>query len=146
MEAPECFNEFMEHEKVQGMLNGIRVNTLDATIEIIQASDELKNDYEKASAFILAAIGRHHEKNTRTGKAKSISATGTKPTNNSWNPDKGDKNQPWVNKNDVCDFRGASMMDTWIILSSRIQMTKQTKRLQCLIPENHQTKKKTLNH
>ena len=88
------------------MLNGIRLNTLDATVEIIQASDELKNDYEKASAFILSAIGRHHEKNARTGKARSISAANTKPTNNSWNPGKGDKNQPWVNKNGICDFRG----------------------------------------
>ena len=63
MEDPERFNEFMEHEKVQGMLNGIRVNSLDTTIEIVQANDNYKNDYAKASAFILAAIGRHHEKN-----------------------------------------------------------------------------------
>ena len=91
---------------LQGMLNGIRQNSLDATIEIIQSNDELKNDYEKASAFILAAIGRHHEKNTRSGKAGSVSVTGTKPTNNSWNPGKGNKNQPWVMKNSVCDLRG----------------------------------------
>ena len=106
MEDPERFNEFKEHEKVQQMLNGIRVNTLDASVEIIQSSDELKNDYEKASSFILAAIGRHHEKYARTGKARNISTTGTRPTNNSWNPGKGDKNQPWVNKNGICDFRG----------------------------------------
>ena len=95
-----------EHEKVQQMLNGIRINTLDASVEIIQANDELKNDYEKASAFILSAIGRHHEKNARTGKARSISATNTKPTHNSWNPGKGDKNQPWANKNGICNYRG----------------------------------------
>ena len=80
MEDPDCFNEFMEHEKVQATLNGFRINTLDAAIEIIQASNEMKNDYEKASSFVLAAIGRHHEKHVRTGKARSISATNTKPT------------------------------------------------------------------
>ena len=49
LEDPERFSEFKEHEKVQGMLNGIRVNSLDATIEIVQANDAYKNDYEKAS-------------------------------------------------------------------------------------------------
>ena len=58
MEDPGRFNEFKGHEKVQGMLNGIRLNSLDATIEIIQSNDELKNDYENASAFILAAIDK----------------------------------------------------------------------------------------
>ena len=70
LEDPECFNEFMEHEKVQGMLNGIRVNSSDATIEVIQDSSEMKNDYGKASSFILAAIGRNHEKNACSGKAR----------------------------------------------------------------------------
>ena len=105
MEAPECFNEFMEHEKVQAMLNGIRINSLIATIEIFQTSKEMKNDYEKASSFILAAIGRHHGKNVCSGKARSISTAGTKPTGG-WNPKKSDNGQPWVSKNDVYDFRG----------------------------------------
>ena len=81
------------------------VYSFDATIEIIQASNEMKNYYEKSSSFILAAIGRHHEKNTRSGKVRSVSATGPKLTN-SWNPKKRDKNQPWVLKNGFCAFRG----------------------------------------
>ena len=91
LEDPERFSEFKEHEKVQGMLNGIRVNSVDTTIEIVQYNDVYKNDYEKASAFILAAIGRHHEKNACTGRARNVSATGTKPTHNSWTPGKADK-------------------------------------------------------
>ena len=80
MKNPDRSNEFMEHEKVQVMLNGICTNSLDATLEIIQASNKMKNDYEKASSFVQAAIGRHHEKNTRSGKRRSVSAAGTKPT------------------------------------------------------------------
>ena len=93
-------------KKVQGMLNGIRVNSLDATIEIVQANNDYKNDYEKASAFILATIGRHHEKNARTGRARNVSATTTKPNHNTWTPGKADKGQPWMNKDGVFDFRG----------------------------------------
>ena len=55
-------NEFKEHETVQKMVNVTLVDTLDVIIEIVQASKEMKNDYAKALAFILTAIGRHHKK------------------------------------------------------------------------------------
>ena len=95
----------MEHEKVQAMLNGIRTNSLDATVEIIQASNKMKNDYKKASSFILAAIGRHNEKSICSGKARSFSAANTKPRGGR-NPKNSDKGQHWVKKDGVCDFRG----------------------------------------
>ena len=42
---PDSFNSFLEHEKVQMVLDGICVNHLDATMEIIQADAAFKNGF-----------------------------------------------------------------------------------------------------
>ena len=89
---------FCEHEKVEATLNRIRCSSLDATAEIIQVNDTLKNAFSKAQQHILAAIRHYHEKNCRTGKARSIiSARNTKPSG--WKPD---KYEPWM-KGGTCD-------------------------------------------
>ena len=72
------------------MLNGIRANFLDSTIEIINADQKMKEDFALAQQFVLSAIGRHNEKTVRTGKARTVSSatSGRK---------KGDDG-PWMNK------------------------------------------------
>ena len=102
-EDKDRFSRWPEHETVQKMLGGISCEHLNATIEIIQADSILKNDFSLAQQHILNAIGRHHEKNIRSGRARTASCAESKPTKP--RTGRGGKNDPWM-KNGKVDWPG----------------------------------------
>jgi hypothetical protein len=97
------YTKWPEHENVQRMLGGISCEHLNATIEIIQADAIMKNSFSLSQQHILDAIGRHHEKNSRTGRGRNVSCADTKPTKT--RKGRGGKNDPWV-KNGKVDWPG----------------------------------------